>query len=128
MRISCGQWSCVHEAPQGQYDDWNRFAIAEGLRDTAAAATDSGEVGDAGARRAVDESADEPMRELPARWCARADLKALGLTLPAYLGYLVTDGDRMRLVTAPHSVHAARRPPADEQTELGAVIGALALR
>lgn len=30
---------CVHEAPQGQYGDWHRFAIAEGLRDTASAAT-----------------------------------------------------------------------------------------
>lgn len=62
------------------------------------------------------------------RWCARADLKALGLTLPAFLGYLGTEEDRVRLRSALHRVHAARWLPEDEQTELGALNGAAALR
>ncbi|UKY51474.1 hypothetical protein [Streptomyces inhibens] len=141
----------VTDAPDGQYGDWNRFAIAEGLRETeglrgterlrgaeslhgtasAVAGDVSEEEGTAGvapSRRALDEAVDGRVRELLSRWCARADLKALGLTLPAYLGYLGTDEDRMRLRTALHSVHAARWLPEDEQTELGAVIGAAALR
>ncbi|MFI0712643.1 hypothetical protein ACH4SK_18760 [Streptomyces inhibens] len=148
----------VTDAPDGQYGDWNRFAIAEGLRETeglrgterlrdteglhgtasAVAGDVSEEAGDVSqeggaagvdaARRALDEAVDGRVRELLSRWCARADLKALGLTLPPYLGYLGTDEDRMRLRTALHSVHAARWLPEDEQTELGAVIGAAALR
>ncbi|MGW7023587.1 hypothetical protein ACWGGS_30175 [Streptomyces decoyicus] len=122
----------VGEAPEGQYGDWNRFAIAEGLRGTAS--EPAGEViegedaagGDI-ARRRLDAAVDGQVRELVARWCARADLMALALTLPAYLGYLGTEEDRVRLRSALHMVHAARRLPADEQTELGAVIGAAAL-
>ncbi|TJZ50217.1 hypothetical protein FCH28_23205 [Streptomyces piniterrae] len=119
---------CAGEAPAGQYGDWNRFAIAEGLRDTASAAADSEEAGEAGARRTVEEDIDRGVRELLARWCARADLKALGLTLPAYLGYLGTDEDRLRLRTALHSVHAAGWLPKDEQQGLGEAIAALAQR
>ncbi|MFC9228149.1 hypothetical protein ACFTZI_04140 [Streptomyces decoyicus] len=122
----------VGEAPEGQYGDWNRFAIAEGLRETAS--EPAGEAlegeGDAGgdiARRHLDAAVDGPVRELVARWCARADLMALALTLPAYLGYLGTEGDRVRLRSALHMVHAARRLPEDEQSELGAVIGAASL-
>ncbi|MEV0370235.1 hypothetical protein AB0I10_10465 [Streptomyces sp. NPDC050636] len=117
----------MHEVPEGHYGHWIRFAIAEGLRGTASVA-DSDWEGDSGKRRAFDEGIDGRVRELLARWCARADLKALGLTLPAYLGYLGTDEDRMRLRTALHSVHAARWLPEDEQTVLGDVIGAPALR
>ncbi|MGW9174766.1 hypothetical protein [Streptomyces decoyicus] len=122
----------VGEAPEGQYGDWNRFAIAEGLRETAsesAAEALEGEdaVGGDSARRHLDAAVDGRVRELLARWCARADLMALALTLPAYLGYLGTEGDRVRLRSALHMVHAARRLPDDEQSELGAVIGATAL-
>ncbi len=122
----------VGEAPEGQYGDWNRFAIAEGLRETAS--EPGGEViegedaaGGDTARRHLDAAVDGRVRELVVRWCARADLMALALTLPAYLGYLGTEEDRVRLRSALHMVHAARRLPADEQTELGAVIGAAAL-
>ncbi|MEJ8649359.1 hypothetical protein WKI65_14990 [Streptomyces sp. MS1.AVA.3] len=123
----------VGEAPEGQYGDWNRFAIAEGLRETApepAGEVFEGEDDAAGdiARRHLDAAVDGRVRELVARWCARADLMALALTLPAYLGYLGTEGDRVRLRSALHMVHAARRLPEDEQTELGAVIGAAALK
>lgn len=121
------------DAPEGQYGDWNRFAIAEGLRDTASAV--SGEVAEGGggtgveaAPRALDETVDGRVRELLSRWCARADLKALGLALPAYLGYLGTDADRMRLHTALHMVHGARWLPQEEQSELGAVLVSVAAR
>ncbi|MGW1373317.1 hypothetical protein ACWD6P_03430 [Streptomyces sp. NPDC002446] len=122
----------ARDAPEGQYGDWNRFAIAEGLRGTACAVAaevpgGGGEAGADAAPRALDATVDGRVRELLSRWCARADLKALGLTLPAYLGYLGTDEDRIQLRTALHMVHAARWLPEEEQTELGAVIGAMAL-
>ncbi|WP_438487021.1 hypothetical protein [Streptomyces sp. S186] len=109
------------DAPEGQYGDWNRFAIAEGLRDTAAAAD-----GEAAVRGGVDEGVERAVRELFARWCERGDLKALGLTLPAYLGYLGTDEDRLRLRSALHMVHAARWLPAGEQALLEQALGAVA--
>ncbi|MEW2432789.1 hypothetical protein AB0952_01120 [Streptomyces caniferus] len=61
-----------------------------------------------------------------ARWCALADLKALGLTLPAFLGG--REEDRVRLRSALHMARAARWLPEEEQTELGALIGAAAQR
>ncbi|MYT32426.1 MULTISPECIES: hypothetical protein [unclassified Streptomyces] len=115
------------DAPEGQYGDWNRFAIAEGLRDTAAAAAAEGH-GQAAVRGGVDEGVERPVRELFARWCERGDLKALGLTLPAYLGYLGTDEDRLRLRSALHMVHAARWLSADEQSLLEKALGAAAVR
>ncbi|AWN28358.1 hypothetical protein [Streptomyces sp. NEAU-S7GS2] len=136
----------VEQAPEGQYGDWNRIAIAAGLRDTAGAHEDSahedsahedsaregsageGEAGAGGVPRSLDEAVDGRVRELVSRWCARGELMALGLVLPAYLGYLGTAADRVRLRSALHMVHAARRLPADEQAELGAVIGSAALR
>ncbi|MEU9110668.1 hypothetical protein AB0D04_02415 [Streptomyces sp. NPDC048483] len=118
----------VDELPEGQYRDWNRFAIAEGLRTTAQGTSAVGTEGESAARRSVEEGVDASIRALLSQWCARADLTALGLTLPVYLGYLGTDEDRMRLRTALHMVHAARRLPEDEQSTLGAVIGAAALR
>ncbi len=121
-----------HYGHHGQYGDWNRFAIAEGLRATvdAVSADVSGAptLPSAARPQPLDAEVDGRLRELVARWCARADLKALGLTLPAYLGFLGTEADRVRLRSALHMVHAARWLPADEQTELGAVIGATALR
>ncbi len=123
---------CDHCVHQGQYGDWNRFAIAEGLRATVGAVpadvSDAPTLPGAARPQPLDAEVDGRIRELVARWCARADLKALGLTLPAYLGYLGTEADRVRLRSALHMVHAARWLPTDEQTELGAVIGATALR
>ncbi|MEU9118656.1 hypothetical protein AB0C96_02135 [Streptomyces sp. NPDC048506] len=118
----------VGDVPDGPYGDWNRFAIAEGLRGTAPAA--GGTVPDQGAATtwALDETVEGRVRELLSRWCARSELKALGLTLPAYLGYLGTDEDRMRLRAALHMVHAARWLPEDEQAELGALIEAVVPR
>ncbi|MEU7177145.1 MULTISPECIES: hypothetical protein [Streptomyces] len=127
---------CVSEMPEGRYGDWNRFAVAAGLRSTAAGAgtlvsgpeAGAGAAGEGGGEQAGPWAVDERIGELLARWCARAELPALGLTLPAYLGYLGTDDDRLRLRTALHMVHAARRLPEDEQTMLGEVIGSAALR
>ncbi|WP_432146838.1 hypothetical protein [Streptomyces sp. bgisy084] len=120
----------VAQAPDGEYGDWNRFAIAAGLRETVGARDDAAadEAGAQGAPRGLDDAVDGQVRELVSRWCARGDLMALGLALPAYLGYLGTAEDRVRLRSALHMVHAARRLPADEQMELGAVIGSAALR
>ncbi|MFJ9612697.1 hypothetical protein [Streptomyces noursei] len=115
------------DAPEGQYGDWNRFAIAEGLRDTADAAAAEGDE-EAVARGGVAEGVERPVRELFLRWCERGDLKALGLTLPAYLGYLGMDEDRVRLWSALHMVHAARWLPADEQGLLEEAMGAFAVR
>ncbi|MEV5485294.1 MULTISPECIES: hypothetical protein [Streptomyces] len=117
----------VAEAPGGQYGDWNRFAIVEGLRDTAYAVPGPAPGGDA-SRLLLDEAVDGRLRDLVSRWCARGDLLALALALPACLGHLGTDEDRARLRTALHMVHAARRLPEDEQAELGTVIGSAALR
>ncbi|MFG2284739.1 hypothetical protein ACGFOU_01445 [Streptomyces sp. NPDC048595] len=121
------------DASEGQYGDWNRFAIAEGLRGTASAPSGQGagpeaDPGGGAVPWALDAAVDGRVRELLSRWCARADLKALGLVLPAYLGYLGTDDDRMRLRTALHMVHAGRWLPEAEQTALGSVLGAAALR
>ncbi|MER6048494.1 hypothetical protein ABT168_13710 [Streptomyces sp. NPDC001793] len=114
------------DASDGQYGDWNRFAIAEGLRDTAVAAAVGGD-GEAAARGGIGEGVERPVRELFGRWCERGDLKALGLTLPAYLGCLGTDEDRLRLRSALHMVHAARWLPAEEQSLLEQALGAAAV-
>ncbi|GLX11634.1 hypothetical protein [Microbispora sp. NBRC 16548] len=100
----------IDEVPPGQYADWTRVAIAEGLRST-------------GASRSRD--ADALLTALFARFCERGDLKALGLVLPAYLTDLGTEDDRARLTTALHMVHAARWLPEDEQHILSEAISTL---
>ncbi|MFF7359365.1 hypothetical protein [Streptomyces sp. NPDC008125] len=101
----------IGAVPPGPYADWTRVAIAEGLRATGAA---------------VRRDADGLLSALLAGFCARGDLKALGLILPAHLADLGTEEDRVRLTTALHMVHAARWLPEDEQQLLGRAIGALA--
>ncbi|MGG7572638.1 hypothetical protein [Streptomyces sirii] len=70
------------DAPGGQYGDWSRFAIAEGLRGTASAPSEQvgtgSETGEGALPWALDAVVDGRVRGLLARWCARADLKALG--------------------------------------------------
>ncbi|MCX5200026.1 hypothetical protein OG897_00910 [Streptomyces sp. NBC_00237] len=90
----------IDAVPAGPYGDWVRFAIREGLREGAA---DTGGV----------------LADLVARWCARAELKALGLVLPAYVGDLGSAADRERLVSALRMVHAGRWLPEEEQGLLG---------
>ncbi|MER7109106.1 hypothetical protein [Streptomyces sp. NPDC000229] len=102
---------CAHRpcAP-GQYGDWVRIAIAEGLRTT-------------GGR--TPRPVEGALAGLLAKLCARADFKALGLILPAYLGDLGTEDDRVRLATALHMVQAAWWLPDDEQEALGRLVAAL---
>lgn len=95
----------IGDVPPGQYADWTRFAIAEGLRPV--------------------NPATELIDDLIAEFCARRDLKALALVLPARLGDLGTDDDRTRLRTALHMLHAARWLPEAEQDSLGRAITAL---
>ncbi|MGW2839241.1 hypothetical protein ACWCWD_15750 [Streptomyces sp. NPDC001493] len=101
----------IGAVPPGPYADWVRVAVAEGLRTTGAA---------------VPRDADRLLSALLAGFCARGDLKALGLILPAHLADLGTEEDRVRLATALHMVHAARWLPEDEQRLLGRAVGALA--
>ncbi|GCB47591.1 hypothetical protein [Streptomyces sp. NL15-2K] len=100
----------VDAVPSGQYGDWMRVAVAEGLRATGATEA-----------RAV----DGLLRALFVKFCARGDLKALGLVLPAYLTDLGTEDDRMRLVTALQMVHAAGWLPEEERQILSNAIGVL---
>ncbi|WP_336211687.1 hypothetical protein [Nonomuraea sp. LPB2021202275-12-8] len=100
----------IDEVPPGQYADWTRAAIAEGLRSTGAAEP---------------RPAEGLLTALFTRFCERGDFKALGLILPAYLADLGTDDDRVRLATALHMVHAARWLPEDEQHTLSEAISTL---
>ncbi|MEU5718535.1 hypothetical protein AB0G71_22660 [Streptomyces sp. NPDC020403] len=100
----------IDEVPPGQYADWTRIAIAEGLRSSGAAG---------------ERPADGLLTALFTTFCERGDFKALGLVLPAYLADLGTEDDRLRLATALHMVHAARWLPEDEQNTLGKAIGTL---
>ncbi|MFC4114528.1 hypothetical protein [Nonomuraea zeae] len=100
----------IDDVPPGQYADWARVAIAEGLRSTGAA------------RPRV---ADDLLTALFTKFRERGDLKALGLTLPAYLTDLGTEADQVRLTTALHMLHAARWLPADEQHLLSTAISKL---
>jgi hypothetical protein len=99
--------SCLDDAPAGPYRDGIRFATAAGLRST----------GDARSSPAL--------AELMSRLCARADLTALGLLLPPFLGDLGTQADRTALLTALHMVHVDRALPADEQEVLRRAISEL---
>ncbi|MFD7662567.1 hypothetical protein [Streptomyces sp. NPDC059788] len=112
----------VRDVPDGDYGRWNRFAIAEGLRETAAESADAGP----GGNRMAAGTVDGVLSSLLTALCARNDLKALGLILPAYLGDLGSEEDRGRLRSALHMVHAARWLPAEDQKVLGEAIAMLA--
>lgn len=98
------------EVPPGQYADWIRVAVAEGLRSTGAVRP---------------RAADGLLTSLFTKLCERGDFKALGLILPAYLADLGTEDDEVRLTTALHMVHAARWLPEDEQHTLSRAISVL---
>ncbi|MFE7568235.1 hypothetical protein ACFU76_14950 [Streptomyces sp. NPDC057539] len=95
----------LDDVPPGPYRDWVRLCVARGLR-----ATDDAR------------AADDPVRDLLARLCARADLEALSLLLPAYVGSLGTPEDEERLTTALRMLHAEKRLPAPEQSALSEAI------
>ena len=100
----------VHELPPGQYADWTRFAVADGLRSTGAVSL---------------RAADDLLADLLAAFCARKDFKALGLILPVRMGDLGTEEDRLRLLTALRMIHAARWLPDDEQRLLARTLAEL---
>ncbi|GAA2251834.1 hypothetical protein GCM10010232_44910 [Streptomyces amakusaensis] len=95
----------LDDLPPGQYAEWLRLCVARGLRATA-----------------PETAADEPLRALLERLCARADLDSLGLLLPAYLGGLGRLEDAERLTTALRMLHAERRLPEAEQSALSEAI------
>ncbi|MEU7184727.1 hypothetical protein [Streptomyces sp. NPDC045369] len=123
----------VGDAPGGDYGMWNRLAIAEGLRGTAAG---WGVAEAAGARKAEGAEGAEgsvsvagatgaSLVGLPARLCEQQDLRTLGMILPAYLSDLGSEQDRDRLRSVLHMVHAARWLMAEEQRALGETIALL---
>ncbi|GGZ30136.1 hypothetical protein GCM10010387_24570 [Streptomyces inusitatus] len=95
----------LDDLPPGQYAEWLRLCVARGLRATA-----------------WETAADEPLRALLERLCARADLDSLGLLLPAYLGGLGRPEDAERLTAALRMLHSERRLPEAEQSALGEAI------
>ncbi|MFJ4775884.1 hypothetical protein [Streptomyces sp. NPDC088762] len=101
------------DVPPGPYADWLRLCIARGLRATAPEAA-SGH-GDPG-------TGTDPLRPLLARLCARADLEALSLLLPPYMGNLHRPEDEERLTGTLRMLHAERRLPEADQALLGEVI------
>ncbi|MEE1803279.1 hypothetical protein PUR57_32215 [Streptomyces sp. JV176] len=91
--------------PPGPYREWLRLCVARGLRATAAPPPP-----------------DDPVQALLTRFCARADLEALSLVLPARMGSLGTPEDEERVTTALRMLHAERRLPAPEQRALADAI------
>lgn len=97
----------LSDVPAGQYGEWLRLRIAQGLRVTAAAAGTEEE---------------DPVRGLLLRLCERTDLESLSLLLPAIMGGLGRPEDEERITTALRMLHAERRLPEPEQTALGHAI------
>ncbi|MGW8065987.1 hypothetical protein ACVV2G_27865 [Streptomyces ziwulingensis] len=97
----------IDDVPAGPHQQWLRYRIAAGLRATTSAAPQQHE---------------DPVGELLIKLCARADLEALSLLLPPYMGSLGTSEDEERITTALHMLHAERRLPDDEQTALSHAI------
>ncbi len=132
------------DAPPGPYGDWGRYAVAEGLRATGGVkgaygggACDGHDgCGGCGGCDACDgrygrdecDGRDARLRALVVALCDRADLVSLALVLPAFVGDLGTDDDRLRLLTALGMLHAGRRLPAAEQASLGEIIASLRAR
>jgi tetratricopeptide (TPR) repeat protein len=97
------------EVPPGPYGDGIRYAVAEGLKDTGYTAPER----------------PKSLSDLLGKLCARTDLRSLGMLLPAYLGDLGTQDDRLRLLTALQMVHTGRTLPDDEQSLARQAIGEL---
>ncbi|MFE0033868.1 hypothetical protein [[Kitasatospora] papulosa] len=97
----------ICDVPAGPHQQWLRYRIAAGLRATTPAAPQQHE---------------EPVGELLTTLCARADLEALSLLLPPYMGSLGTPEDEERVTTALRMLHAERRLPDEEQAVLSHAI------
>lgn len=96
----------VQDTPAGPFRDRIRFAVAAGLRATSD----------------VTQTGPDALAVLLERLCARADLAALGLLLPPYLGDLGTAEDRAALLAALRAVHVDRSLPDDELAFVRGVI------
>ncbi|MFJ5231004.1 hypothetical protein ACIQBJ_14045 [Kitasatospora sp. NPDC088391] len=99
--------SRIDDVPAGPHQQWLRHRIAAGLRATAPAAPRPHE---------------DPVGALLTTLCARADLEALSLLLPPYMGSLGTPEDEERITTALRMLHVERRLPDDEQAALSHAI------
>lgn len=100
----------LRDLPPGPYTDGLRYAVADGLRSAGVTAP---------------RTAEPHLTKLISALTGRGELRALALILPAYLGDLGTDEDKLRLTTALTMVHASRQLPEDEQLALGKAIAAL---
>ncbi|MEU8760088.1 hypothetical protein [Streptomyces sp. NPDC048659] len=97
----------LDDVPDGPHRQWLRYRIAAGLRATA---------------RSAPQQHEDPVRGLLATLCARADLEALTLLLPPYMGSLGTPEDEERVTMALRMLHAERRLPDEEQAALSHAI------
>lgn len=95
--------------PADPYGTGIRFAVAEGLRSVDAHPREVPRV----------------LEELLDRLCDKRELKALGLILPAFLGDLGTDEDKLTLVTSLTMLHAGRTLPDQEQLLIESLVKAL---
>jgi hypothetical protein len=100
----------IDEVPAGPHQQRLRYRIAAGLRATAPA---------------TPQQHEDPVGELLTKLCARTDLEALSLLLPAYMGSLGTAEDEERIITALRMLHAERRLPDEEQAALSHAIKVL---
>jgi tetratricopeptide (TPR) repeat protein len=97
----------IDDVPAGPHQQWLRYRIAAGLRATA---------------RPAPQHHEDPVGELLTTLCARADLEALSLLLPPYMGSLGTPEDEEHITTALRMLHAERRLPDEEQAALSHAI------
>lgn len=95
--------------PAGAYGDMIKSGVKAGLQRTGAEQTDIAE-----------------LDALIDKWCAQRELKPLSFVLPAYIGYLGTDNDKNKLVSALSYLSATRCLDAADQQRIDQLIAELA--
>jgi len=93
------------DLPAGKYTDMIRSGVSAGLQRVGKAAP-----------------MDEAVTQLIERWCERKDLKPLTTVLPAYVGYLGTENDRNKLLSAFSYLSAMRCLDEEEQGMVEGVV------
>lgn len=93
------------DLPAGKYTDMIRSGISTGLQRVGKAMP-----------------MDEAVTQLINRWCERKDLKPLATVLPAYVGYLGTENDRGKLLSAFSYLSAMRCLDEEEQGMVEGVV------
>lgn len=91
--------------PAGKYSDMIKSGISAGLQ----------RVGHA-------KPMDENITMLINNWCESKDLKPLSIVLPAYVGYLGTENDKNKLLSAFSYLSAMKCLKDNEQTEIETII------